>query len=322
MIDSSGVTRAIGGTPLVELTRLLPNAKFKLYAKLEGTNPGGSSKDRPALEMICQAYEQGVIQEETVVIESSSGNMGVGLAQACRYFRLRFVCVVDINTTPQNINIMRAYGAEIDVVAEPDPQSNEFLQARLKRVKDLLERYEHSFWPNQYANEFNWRAQEAITAEIVEDLSGSVDHLFCAVGTSGTLRGCAEYCARHELGTRIHAVDAVGSVIFGYPSDRRLVPGHGAGRVPEILDVTLVDELHRVTDYDCVVGCRELVNKEAILAGGSSGGVVTALVRAAESLASGTNCVMVLSDRGERYLDTIYCNSWVERHFPEAINGS
>ena len=117
---NDGVLSAIGNTPLVRLSRVIPDARFKLYAKLEGLNPGGSTKDRPAFSIIRHAIDTGEIQPDTVVIESSSGNMGIGLAQACMYYGLRFICVVDPKTTMQNIRLLKAYGAQVDMVQEPD----------------------------------------------------------------------------------------------------------------------------------------------------------------------------------------------------------
>src|SRR4029077_3917956 len=134
------------------LRRLMPEARFQLFAKLESLNPGGSIKDRPAVTILEDSIRSGVVGPRTVVIESSSGNMGIGLAQACRYHGLRFICVVDAKAKPTNLQGHTAYRAGIDFVAEPDPETGEFLQARIKRVLELLCRTEGSFWPNQYSN--------------------------------------------------------------------------------------------------------------------------------------------------------------------------
>jgi cysteine synthase A len=258
----------------------------------------------------------GAIKAGTVVIESSSGNLGIGLAQICRYLGLRFICVVDPKTTTQNIRILKAYGAEIDLVSKPDPVTGEFLQARIDRVQSLLRSIEDSFWTNQYANLSNAQAHYRTTMhEIATELDGRIDYLFVATSTCGTLRGCAEYVRDHHLGTKIFAVDACGSVIFGGQPAKRLIPGHGASRRPELFRADLADECVRVTDLDCVVGCRRLVRSEAILAGGSSGGVLMALAQIKERIPRGATCALIFHDRGERYLDTIYSDEWVEEHF-------
>ena len=310
------ILSTIGHTPLVRLTRVLPDSPFSLFAKLEGFNPGGSAKDRPALHILQEAMRTGAIKPSTVVIESSSGNLGIGLAQACRYLGLRFICVVDPKTTVQNIRILRAYGAEIDLVSKPDPMTGEFLHARINRVRTLLQTIEDSVWTNQYANLSNAEAHYRTTMdEIATELDGRVDCLFVATGTCGTLRGCAEYVRDHHLGTRIFAVDAHGSVIFGGKPAKRLIPGHGSGRRPELYRADLADECLRVTDLDCVVGCRRLVQTEAILAGGSSGGVLTAVEQVKHRIPRGATCVAIFHDRGERYLDTVYSDEWVAEHF-------
>src|SRR6266545_3174652 len=240
---NESILSAIGHTPLVRLTRVFPDCPFSLFAKLEGFNPGGSAKDRPALHILQEAMRTGAVRAGTVVIESSSGNLGIGLAQACRYLGLRFICVVDPKTTTQNIRILKAYGAEIDLVSEPDPATGEFLQARIDRVQTLLQTIENSFWTNQYANPSNAQAHYRTTMhEIATELAGGIDYLFVATSTCGTLRGCAEYIRDHRMGARIFAVDAEGSVIFGGQPAKRLVPGHGAARRPELFRAGLADE--------------------------------------------------------------------------------
>jgi cysteine synthase A len=289
-----------------------------VYAKLEGMNPGGSSKDRPALSIIGRAIEAGEVRPDTVVVESSSGNMGIGLAQVCRYLGLRFICVVDARTTAQHISILRAYGVEIDVVTRPDPATGEYLPARLKRVSELRAAFHSTFWPDQFCNTGNPAAhREGTIREIVEELDGKVDYVFCATSTCGTLRGCAEYLRSHDLPTRVVAVDALGSVIFGGPKAERIIPGLGSGLMPGIFAPGLAHEQMHVTNLDCVVGCRRLVQREALLVGGSAGGVFTAFERMRDHIPDGSTCVLIFCDRGERYLDTVFSDVWVGERFGE-----
>lgn len=310
-----GVLSAIGHTPLVRLTRIVRDASLKVFAKLEAANPGGSIKDRTALSIIEHGLRTGALKKGSVVIESSSGNMGIGLAQVCSYYGLKFICVVDPKTTPQNIRLLEVYGAQVDLVAEPDPATGDFLQARLNRVRALLDSCPNSFWPDQYSNTYNAAAHHQTMDEIVTELGDNLDYLICATSTCGTLRGCAEYVRKYQLRTQIIAVDAVGSVIFGDQRAKRLIPGHGAGVVPGLFQANLAGRCVHVSDLDCVVGCRRLVARESILAGGSSGGVMTALERIKYEIPSGSTCVLVFPDRGERYLDTIYSDAWVREHF-------
>lgn len=310
-----GILSAIGNTPLVELSRVFSPAHFRLFAKLEFLNPGGSMKDRPALKILWEGLKSGLIGPNTLVVESSSGNMGVGLAQACSYYGLRFVCVIDPKTTAQNIRLMRAYGAEIDLVKEPDPVTGEYLHARLNRTAEIVATTPESFWPNQYANLHNPSAHHLMMHEVVSALEGEVDYLFCVTSTCGTLRGCAEYVREHGMKTKIIAVDAVGSVIFGGERAKRLIPGHGAAIIPPLFRPDLADACVHVTDAECIAGCRRLTRAEAILAGGSSGAIITAIDHYRHNIPRGATCVAILPDRGERYLDTIYADDWVGEHF-------
>ncbi|MFY9571045.1 MAG: 2,3-diaminopropionate biosynthesis protein SbnA [Blastocatellia bacterium] len=311
---NEGILSAIGNTPLVRLTKVIENAHFRLFAKLESLNPGGSMKDRAAISMLSNAMETGVLKPGMSVIESSSGNMGIGLAQACSYLGLQFICVIDPKTTPQNVALLKAYGARIELVAEPDPRTGEFLQARLDRVRHLLNIKKNSYWPDQYSNLHNPLAHQQTMHEIITDL-GHVDYVFLATSTCGTLRGCADYVREHDLKVKIFAVDAVGSVIFGGKAGKRLIPGHGAAVRPQLFKQKLADQYILVSDLDCLVGCRRLARRESILGGGSSGAVVIAIESVKERIPTGSVCVAILADRGERYLDTIYSDEWVSSHF-------
>src|SRR5215831_3023534 len=315
-----GVLAAIGNTRLIRLNRALDDCSFRLFAKMEGLNPGGSVKDRPAVAMIRNGIETGEIRHGTVIVESSSGNTGIGLAQACRYFGLEFICVVDPKITAQNMLLLKAYGAKIDIVSEPDPQTEEFLPARIKRVRSLLRDLGNAFWANQYANVHNALSHHQTMDEIVTALDGKLDYVFCATSTCGTLRGCADYIREHGLPARVIAVDAVGSVIHGAPRGKRLLPGHGASLVPELYEADLAYDCIHVTDADCVIGCRRLAAREALLVGGSSGAVFMAADRAKQMIPENANCVLIFADRGERYLDTIYSDGWVMDHFGDISN--
>ncbi|AVZ73102.1 2,3-diaminopropionate biosynthesis protein SbnA [Streptomyces lunaelactis] len=314
-----GILSAVGGTPLVELEKLAANFDFRVFAKVERFNPGGSIKDRPALNMLLAKVRAGeLVPGRHTVIESSSGNLAVGLAQVCCYFGLRFVCVVDARTTEQNLAVLRAYGAEVEVVTEPDPASGEYLPQRLYRVAQLAAGTPYSYVPDQYANPRNTEAHLTTMREIDQALDGRVDYVFCAAGTTGTLGGCAAYVRQRGLRTSVVAVDAVGSVLFDSPvSCSRLIPGHGTSVTPSLFDPTAADHVVHVTDLEAVVGCRRLVRREALLAGGSSGALVAALEKMAPAVKAGSTVVLVLPDGGDRYLDTVYSDTWVRRHFGE-----
>ncbi|MBD3557352.1 2,3-diaminopropionate biosynthesis protein SbnA [Planktothrix sp. FACHB-1355] len=312
---SEGILETIGNTPLVNLKRINPEFNFNAYAKLESFNPGGSIKDRPALNVLREALNSKKIDLNTTIIESSSGNMGIGLAQACGYLGMKFICVVDKKTTSKNIEILKVLGAEVFVITEPDAETGEFLAARIKKVNQLLETIPNSFWTNQYANLANAHAHYSTFSEILDALDGRLDYLFCSTSSCGTIRGCSEYARKYAPNTRIIGVDAVGSVIFGHEPTKRIIPGHGSALVPGLLNRELIDDVVHVSDWDCVVGCRRLIKYESLLVGGSSGGVYRALTKYAERIEPGSNCAMVFPDRGERYLDTIYSDDWVLENF-------
>ncbi|MCC9600458.1 2,3-diaminopropionate biosynthesis protein SbnA [Stieleria sp. JC731] len=307
-----GVLDAIGNTPLVRFDRYLENKDVDLLVKLESGNPGGSAKDRPAKNMIDVALAKRQINPETTIIESSSGNMGIGLAQACRYHSMPFICVVDPRAQQQNLRMIQALGGTIEMVDKPI--AGDFLKARLARVCQLLEQIPNCFWPNQYANSANPEAHfHGTIAEIDRALDGNYDALFVATSSTGTIQGCQEYLRMRGRRVKVYAVDACGSVLFGGVSGTRQIPGLGAGRVPPLARSTNVDRVIRVNDLQCVVGCRRAAAREAVLVGGSAGGVLEA-VRQVSSRLRHQRCVAVLHDSGSRYLDTVFNDDWVKEH--------
>lgn len=309
----------IGKTPLVRLSSLFPETEgVRAYAKLECMNPTGSAKDRPAWRILKHAWLSGEIGPGSVVVESSSGNMAISMAAICSKLGLRFICVLDPRTSTINMSVMKAYGAEISYVDEPDPETGEFLPARLKRVQLLLKSVPRSFWPNQYANENNVLAHaEGTMPEIAAQL-GHVDYVFGGVSTCGTMLGCSRYIRESGFATRTVAVDAAGSVIFGGPKGHRRFPGLGAGIVPPFGSDAFMDYAVTITDVEMANGSRMLLDREAIMAGPSSGAVIAAMRKLAPELPRGSVCVGIIHDRGERYLDTVFDDGWMEKQFGRA----
>ncbi|THF81779.1 2,3-diaminopropionate biosynthesis protein SbnA [Cohnella fermenti] len=312
MEPNEGVLATIGRTPLVPLKRMFEDAPFRVYAKLELMNPGGSAKDRPALHMVRQAIKRGEIGPQTTVIESSSGNLAVSLAQICGYLGLPFICVLDARTTAYHLRLIRSLGARIEWIDKPDPDTGEYLPARIRRVKRLLAEIPDSYWTNQYGNPDNYLAHYETTMPELRDALGRIDYLFCGVSTCGTIRGCSERVRDDGLPTRVVAVDAAGSAIFGGEGRAvRRLPGLGAAIVPQQLRSELIDRVVYVDDPDCVRGCRDLLRTESILAGASSGGVLAAIRRMQADIPAGSVCAAILVDRGDRYWDTVYNDEWV-----------
>jgi cysteine synthase A len=306
-----GVLDAIGQTPLVRLRRLVGDQPISVWAKLEALNPGGSSKDRNAAAVLGAALASGELRPGDTVIESTSGNFGIGLAQACAYHKLSLVCVVDVRTTTTNLELLRAYGAQIELVGPDGPWGNDLLRGRKQRVRELLAQIPGSFCPDQYGNPMAAAAQQATMQELIDQLGQPPDYLFCAAGTCATLRGCADLLRSLNADTRVVAVDALGSVIFDGPPGVRRLPGHGSSIRPVLLEPGSVDMVLYIGERDAIAGCRRLLAREAILAGASSGALVAALMRMCDVLPDGANVALILPDRGERYLDTVYNDDWV-----------
>ncbi len=318
----TSILSTIGQTPLIQLNKLMTQSDFNLYGKLEFFNPGGSAKDRSAYRILTQAQKSGEIGPNTTIIESTSGNFGIALSQICRFLGLNLICVVDPRTNPQTQRIIKSFGTQVDMITEPDPVTGQYLQRRINRVQELRQEIPDNFWPHQYSNLENCQAHYFTMQEIAQEMENDVDYVFVATSTCGTLRGCSEYVKEHQLKTKIVAVDALGSAIFINPptSHKRLIAGHGAGRRPELFRPGLADQVMHISDRECVIGCHTLLDREAIQAGGSSGAVVSAVIRLQSELPSGAKCVLILCDRGERYLDTVYSPAWVQEKLGLDLN--
>lgn len=317
---TDSIVACVGNTPLVHLKRLFSDSKIDVFAKLELMNPGGSMKDRPARYIIEQGLKDGTIHKGTHLIESTSGNLGIAISMMARVYGLTFTCVVDPKITKTNLNIIKQLGANIEMVHEPDDQGG-YLKTRIKRVKELVETTPGAYWINQYANEKNWKAYYHGTAsEIVEQANGPIDYLVMAVSTTGSILGTARRIRETYPHVKVIAVDAVGSVIFGAPPAPRELPGIGSSRVPELLHREEIDEVVYVNDLESVEGCRALLASEGIFAGGSSGSVIAAIRKITSSLPAGSRVVTILPDRGDRYLDSVYDDGWVEKLSHAAVS--
>jgi len=306
---ADSVLDCIGQTPIVRLSRLFDSTESEVLAKLEFLNPGGSVKDRPARFIVEAGLATGAISRETHLVESSSGNFGIALAMVACVHGLQFTCVVDPHTCAANLQILRELGADTHIAHTPD-ENGGFLGARIARVKQLLHEFPNSYWINQYANELNAQAHAEGTAqEILDATDGDFEVFVAAVSTTGTVTGVARRLREVTPGIRVVAVDAVGSVIFGGTPGERRLPGMGASRVPELADPRLVDEVIYVDEASAIEACRSLARAEGIFAGASSGAVVEAVRRLVLSEPP-QRVVTLLSDRGERYLDSVYSNAF------------
>lgn len=312
MIKDS-ILDCIGNTPLVYLNRLFPDVNIEVVARLEFLNPGGSVKDRPAKFIIEHGLKEGFINEKTHIVESTSGNLGIGLAMVSRIYNIKFTAVVDPKISSTNLKILKSLGANIDMVTELDDEGG-YLKTRIKRVQDLVNQDEHNFWINQYANDLNWQSHYHGADEILKSMK-EIDCLVLAVSTTGTINGIARKLKKTFPHIKIVAVDAVGSIIFGTKPGPRDIPGIGASRIPELFSPEEIDEVIHVTDRESGLGCRELALKEGIFAGGSSGSVISAIKKL--TIPNGTSksykVLTLFPDRGDRYLDLVYCDEWLNK---------
>jgi cysteine synthase A len=310
----TSILQLIGHTPVIRLGALFPEVPLHIFAKLEGFNPGGSMKDRTALSILREAFANGRIKAGDTIIESSSGNLAIGLAQACIQFGLKFIAVVDPHINSHTLKILRTYGAMVDMVHEKD-ENGSYLNTRIRRVQELHRRIKNSFWTNQYANLNNPLAQRRTLQEFIHQIQQVPDYLLVATSTCGTIMGCADLIRECGYNTKLIAVDAVGSVLFDQQAAPRLLPGHGASRPSVLLDHTRIDRVIHVSDLECVMGCHQLLQREAILSGASSGGIIAALDSLLPQLPANSCCAIILPDKGERYLDTVYSIDWIASQF-------
>lgn len=318
IIAADGILSTIGSTPLVHLKKLFPGFNGMVYGKLEAFNPAGSIKDRTSHHIIQQGISQGKINQNTTIIESTSGNMGIGLAQCCLSLGLKLKLVVDPYINTQAEKILKTYGADVVKVTEPD-ESGGYLNARIDKVAELLKGDPNSFWPNQYGSYHNPEAHHQTMEEILDELYGDLDYIFVATSTCGTLMGCAEKIQMGGYKTKIIPVDSEGSIIFGGKASKRLIPGFGAGRSSQFLDLSIVENPVLINEPDSIRGARMLLNREAILAGGSSGAVVMAMKKMIPHISADATIASIICDRGERYLDTIYSDNWIKENYGQKV---
>lgn len=290
-----------------------------LFLKCEGFNFAGSIKLKAAKEMIEAAERDGSLKPDSILVESSSGNLGVALSMIAANKGYRFLCVTDHRCNFSTRLLMEALGSQIHIITEPDSKGGGFLGARLAYVQALCASDKHYVWLNQYTNPNNWIAHYHTTAPAIARQFPQLDVLFIGAGTTGTLMGCARYFREWHRSVWIVAVDSVGSVTFGDAPGRRMIPGLGMGIRPPLLDESYVDEVIRVKEVDTVRACHRLA-RSGFLLGGSTGTVVSgAMGWLAQHEETDLTAVAISPDMGERYLDTIYRTSWLQEVYGDDL---
>lgn len=308
----NNILNKVGNTPLISL-RLETEPNLNIFAKLEFYNPTGSVKDRAACYIINRLLNEGVINKDTTIIESSSGNFGVALSAYTKQKGLKFICVIDKTTLPVNEMLIRLQGAEVICITKPDEYGG-YLLNRLEKVKEIVNTTENIYWINQYENPLNAQAYyNSLGNEICLEIPRQkLDYLFMGVSSGGTITGVSQKVKEKYPAAKIIAVDVEGSIIFGGKARKRFIPGIGSSLRPSILDSALIDDVVAVNERETVKSCKELLERYNLYAGGSSGSVYAAVKKYFKINKANVpvNIMCVFADKGERYISTIYNNDW------------
>ncbi|HWS59864.1 MAG TPA: cysteine synthase CysM [Flavobacterium sp.] len=291
-MNTQDILNLIGNTPLIEARNLIKNKNVKLFFKMEGNNPGGSVKDRPAYNMIVSALERGEIKKGDKLIEATSGNTGIALAMIAQLLNLEIELILPEDSTKERTQTMRAYGAKVILT----PASQGIIGSRDYADKKVTEG--GYVMLNQFANEDNWKAHYKTTGpEIWKDTHGTITHFVSAMGTTGTIMGTSTFLKEKNPGIQI---------IGAQPNDGSQIPGirkWPQEYLPKIFDASKVDTIMEVSEQDARAMTKRLATEEGVFAGMSSGGAVAVALKLAEQLESGI-IVVIICDRGDRYLSS------------------
>jgi len=294
----NSITSTIGRTPLVRLNHILPSSSAEIYVKLEGRNPGGSVKDRVALYMIEKAEKDGLLKKGIKIVEPTSGNTGIGLALVCTAKNYRITLTMPENMSVERIKLLRSLGAE--VILTP---AQEGMAGAVAKAKELSSS-EEFFTPNQFENPSNPEIHYRNTGpEIYNDLP-SIDVFVAGIGTGGTITGVAKFLKERKPVTIVGVEPAGSPVLSGGAPGAHALQGIGAGFVPKILNMKLVDRIVTVTDEDAIETAKRLSREEGIMAGISSGAALWAGLQISKDIGRGKKIVVLLPDSSERYMST------------------
>jgi N-(2-amino-2-carboxyethyl)-L-glutamate synthase len=308
------VQRIVRETPTIQLA----HDRIELYAKLENTNGLGTVKDRPAMWILKRAIERGDVVPGTTIVESSSGNFACALATFSTMLGLSFIPVIDPNVSPANEAYLRAHCRRVVKVEHRDDTGG-FLETRLRTVQALLAEHPGAYWPNQYENADGAEAHYELTGAELCRAVPAADHVFIGVGSAGTIAGVSRRVKLEIPSAKIIAVDVEGSVIFGQPPRRRLIPGIGSAIKPGLLSRAVIDDVVIVSERATVAACDELLRVHNLFVGGSTGSVYAAIqayFRRHPPGARPPRVVFLCCDRGAAYVTSVFNPEWVAANLP------
>lgn len=321
---SADVTEALGRVPIVRLNRLGDVCRrHELYLKLESCNPGGSIKEKNAAFLVRWAEASGLLRPGGTIVESSSGNFGIGLAMIGAARGYRVVIVIDAKTPPAVRRMLAAYGCEIEEVPPSAADAHGSMQAaRMRKAASLARRISGAWYVCQHRNPLNPLAHSEYTArEIDAAFDPPPDAVVVGISTAGQVMGLARYFRRRRPGVRLVGVDVAGSAILGTPRHPYKMTGLGLSFAPPAFKPEVLDRAYSVTDQLAFSVCHALARREGLLLGASTGAIVAAGLAYAAASAEPKRIVMVNPDRGERYLETVYDPAWLARQGVEPLAG-
>jgi cystathionine beta-synthase len=301
---------AVGRTPLVRLRRVVDGAAPLVLAKVEYVNPGGSVKDRPAVAMLLEAEERGLLRAGSTIVEATSGNTGTGLAMAAAIRGYRCILVMPDKMSKEKIDLLRAYGAE--VVVTPTAVASDSPESYYNVATRLVAEIPGAFMPNQWHNHSNPEAHYRTTGpEIWEQTGGAITHFVSGIGTGGTISGTARYLKERNPAIHVVGADPEGSIYSGDTPKSYAVEGIGMSYLPETVDMRVIDEMVRVSDRESFLMTRRIVREEGLLVGGSSGTAVVAAAKLAKTLPAEAVVVVMMPDSGRGYMSKIFNDEWM-----------
>ncbi len=313
------ILQLIGKTPLIKMNKISENLRPLMLGKMEFFNPGGSSKDRIGIRMIEAAERLGLLKPGGTIIEPTSGNTGIGLAQAAVVKGYKVIFTMNAKVCQEKRNILKGYGAEIVICpcgVEPDDPRSYYQVARR-----LAEEMPNSFCPNQYANENNPLTHYETTApEIWQDTGGQITHFIAGMGTGGTITGTARYLKEQNPQIKVIGIDAEGSLYRHLydgtdgKAESYKIEGIGQDFLPDTMDLNLIDEVITITDKEAYGMAREVAQKEAWMVGSSAGAVIAGALKIGRRLEEDAVVVMLLPDSGRNYLSTVFNDEWMREN--------